>query len=119
MWYVIMKLVANCKDDVQLMVNFKAVVLFIRILICYISHRTFGNERSLCASMGCQTENSREYSNFEVFDDVISSHIEPKLPMISNAIIWVAPWKISWDLVVIYTHGTNSGPCVVIICLFI
>ena len=35
MWYVITKLVANCKDDVQLikMVNFEAVVLFIRILI--------------------------------------------------------------------------------------
>ena len=27
-----MKLVANCKDDVQLIVNFKAVVLFIRNL---------------------------------------------------------------------------------------
>ena len=34
MWYVILKLVANCKDDVWLikMVNFKAVILFIRIL---------------------------------------------------------------------------------------
>ena len=37
--------VANCKDDVQLikMVNFKAVILFIRVLTCFISHRTFGN----------------------------------------------------------------------------
>ena len=39
-----MKLVANCKDDVYFikMVNFKAVVLFIRILTCFISHKTFG-----------------------------------------------------------------------------
>ena len=42
---VITKLVANCKDDVWLikMVNFKAAILFIRILTCLISHRTFGN----------------------------------------------------------------------------
>ena len=45
MWYVITKLVANCKNDVYLikMVNFKVVVLFIKILTCFISHRTFGN----------------------------------------------------------------------------
>ena len=37
--------VANCKDDVQLikMVNFKVVILFIRVLTCFISQRTFGN----------------------------------------------------------------------------
>ena len=35
MWYVITKLVANCKNDVYLikMVNFKVVVLSIKILI--------------------------------------------------------------------------------------
>ena len=35
MWYVITKLVANCKNDVYLikMINFKVVVLFIKILI--------------------------------------------------------------------------------------
>ena len=40
-----MKLVANCKADVQLkkMVTFKAVILFVRILTCFISHTTFGN----------------------------------------------------------------------------
>ena len=45
MWYVITKLVVNCKDDVYLikMVNFKVAVLFIKILTCFISHRTFGN----------------------------------------------------------------------------
>ena len=45
MWYVIMKLVANCKEDVQLikMVKSKVAVLFIRILTCFILHRTFGN----------------------------------------------------------------------------
>ena len=45
MWYVITKPVANSKDDVYLikMVNFKFVVLFIKILTCFISHRTFGN----------------------------------------------------------------------------
>ena len=34
-----MKLVANCKEDVQLikMVNFKVVVLFIRILMFYFA----------------------------------------------------------------------------------
>ena len=39
------KLVANCKDDVYLikMVNFKVVVLFIKMLTCFLSHRTFGN----------------------------------------------------------------------------
>ena len=38
MWYVITKLVANCKDDVQLIkiVNLKAVILFIRILKCLV-----------------------------------------------------------------------------------
>ena len=38
MWYVITKLVANCKDDVYLikMVNFKVAVLFIKILTWYI-----------------------------------------------------------------------------------
>ena len=37
--------VANCKDDVQLikMVNFKVVILFVRVLTCFISQRTFGN----------------------------------------------------------------------------
>ena len=46
MWYVITKLVANCKDDVYLikMVNFKVVVLFIKILTCFVSQRTFGFE---------------------------------------------------------------------------
>ena len=41
MWYVIKKLVVNSKDDVQLikMVNFKAVVLFIRILKCFVCYR--------------------------------------------------------------------------------
>ena len=45
MWYVIMKLVVNCKDNIYLIkvVNFQAVVLFIRIWTCFISHRTFGN----------------------------------------------------------------------------
>ena len=45
MWYVITKLAANCKDDVYLikMVNFKVVVLFIKILTFFTSHRTFGN----------------------------------------------------------------------------
>ena len=45
MWYVITKLVADCKNNVSLikMVNFKAVVLFIRLLTCVISHRTFGS----------------------------------------------------------------------------
>ena len=35
-----MKLLANCKADVQLkkMVTFKAVILFVRILTCFITH---------------------------------------------------------------------------------
>ena len=49
MWYVITKLATNCKDGVQLikMVKFKAVVLFIRILTCFISHRASGNVHSI------------------------------------------------------------------------
>ena len=37
--------VENCKDDFQLIkrVNFTVGILFIRVLTCFISHRTFGN----------------------------------------------------------------------------
>ena len=46
MWCVITKLVASCKDDVQLIkvINFKAIALFLRIVTRLISHRVFGNE---------------------------------------------------------------------------
>ena len=30
------------------MINFEAVLLFIRILTCFISHRTFGNGITYC-----------------------------------------------------------------------
>ena len=48
MWYVNTKLVANCKDNVIKLVNFKAVILFIRILTCFRSHRTFGS--NICSN---------------------------------------------------------------------
>ena len=53
MWYVITKLVVNCKDDIYLikMVNFKVVVPFIKILTCFISHRTFGSVIRHCAEI--------------------------------------------------------------------
>ena len=69
MWYVVMGLVASLKDDVQLIktVNFKAFVLFIRILT-YIQHESIRDKH--------KTLTIKEYLDMirPYLSDIITDH---------------------------------------------